>query len=68
MKLRADMLLAMTQSRLGQSDAARTTLSNGTTFADTKTFDDKAGASNDRCSAYLLMREAKIVCKGVSPE
>jgi eukaryotic-like serine/threonine-protein kinase len=60
LKLQVEAVLAMTQYRLKQPEAARTTLAQATAFAAKAT--DRFGPNwNDRRSAELLLREAKAL-------
>jgi eukaryotic-like serine/threonine-protein kinase len=61
LKLQADMVLAMTQYRLNQVDAARATLAKGRAFEASNALDREGIGWNDRRSAYLLMDEARTL-------
>ena len=65
-KLQAQMLLAMTQFKMNQLEAAHSTLAKGIQFADAEVPARDGLNWNDRRSGYLLMREAKALIENAS--
>jgi tetratricopeptide (TPR) repeat protein len=66
LKLQAQMVLAMTQFKLNQPEAARATLARGVEFAAAEAPQRDGLNWNDRRSGYLLMQEAKTLIQSTS--
>ncbi len=66
LQLQAEVVLAMTQYQMKQTDAARIRLANAIAF-DAKAVQRYGANWNDRRSAYVLLKEAKALIENASP-
>jgi tetratricopeptide (TPR) repeat protein len=67
LKLQSEILRAMNQFQLGQTDAAQKTLAQCVGFEANNTLDRDGIGWNDRCVAYRLLDEAKSLIPKPAP-
>jgi predicted negative regulator of RcsB-dependent stress response len=65
--LAANMVLAMAQFQLKQTDQARVTLAKGVEFANANVQNTQGPQWHDQLSARLFMQQAKALIEGDSP-